>query len=158
MLCLCLSLVGCGRGGADDLDKFLSDTRKKANESAKNEPKPIVKLPRPVSYKAGRLANPFAPSGVTPASQKTAASPLQAYPINMLRLIGTVTDGLVTIAYILAPDKKVYTVSKGDLLGDRGGIIILVQPGRLNVMEQDIEDGKQGMQRVITLELKDSQQ
>ncbi len=83
------------------------------------------------------------------------ANPLQAYPLSVLRFIGTLSRGNIIFAFIMSPDQMVYQVKQGDMIGDRNGKIISIYPDRINVMEQDTTFGTQSVQRIVTLQLKE---
>ncbi len=51
----------------------------------------------------------------------------------------------------------VYQIKEGDFIGDRQGKVISIYQDRLNIMEQDAAYGKQMIQRIITLQLKEVQ-
>ena len=157
---LTLALSGCGGGDAPkDLQKFVENTRQNAINNSKNKQSEKIALPMPVTFNAEPMRAPFEQESPATPEKKVAATPLQAYPVNMLKLVGTVTQGTHTFAYVIAPDQMTYRVDQGDRIGDHEGMVTSIQPGRINVMEEDTSatPGNTKMQRIVTLELKEAQ-
>lgn len=116
-----------------------------------------IKPSEPVVYSGNLRRSPFEEVGkVTAAGQVAAvpANPLQAYSLNMLRLLGTVTEKGETFAYLSAPDNMIYRVQVGDMIGDHHGKVISIQPGLVNVMELDTDNQNESVQRVVALKLR----
>jgi type IV pilus assembly protein PilP len=154
-LVLLLSLLsGCDRSGPyGDLKRYMAQVRE--SQTGTKDKKLDLKLPTPVAYNGNLRRSPFSESVVTTGPAKSAVTnPLQAYSLTMLRLLGTVSEKGETVAYITAPDNMVYRVQVGDIIGDRHGKIINIQPGSVNVMELDADNPNEQMQRVVSLKLR----
>ena len=76
----------------------------------------------------------------------------------MLRFVGTVTQNGDTVAFITAPDSRIYQIKVGDVIGDRQGKVVTIDADRISLIEQSAEDGPAGMKRVVTLKLKETSQ
>ena len=155
-----LLLVGCGGDAPpEDLRQYVENFKQSSKVSAKKSQDPQLKPLLPVIYKAEPLRAPFEKEALKEVGKKVAATPLQAYPISVIKLLGTITEGSETYAYVVTPDQMTYRVNEGDRIGDRQGVVTSIQPGQVNVMEQDadVEKGSSHMQRLVTLQLKEAQ-
>lgn len=148
-------LAGCdGSGPYGDLRIYMDGVKARQKVDV-NKEKPQVQIPKAVVYDGNMRRSPFAEGVVTTATPKAAVTnPLQAYSLTMLRLLGTVTEKGETVAYITAPDNMVYRIQVGDIIGDRHGKVITIQPGNVNVMELDADNPNEQMQRVVSLKLR----
>lgn len=159
-LAVMVGIAGCnGNGAPKDLQKFVEKTKQNAKNNLKNKQNGKIDLPMPMTYKAEPLRAPFEQESLATPEKKVAATPLQAYPVNMLKLVGTVTQGSHIFAYVVAPDQMTYRVDQGDRIGDHEGVVTSIEIGRINVMEEDTSSagGNAKMQRIVTLELKEAQ-
>lgn len=110
-----------------------------------------LSLPTVATYKAQAIRAPF--EDTQSITKGASANPLQAYPISMLRFLGTVVSNKEIFAFIQTPDDKIYQLKTGDQIGNHYGKIISVSTTRLEVEEKTIEQGKP-VQRIVTLEIK----
>lgn len=153
-----LMLAGCSSDHFTDLEDYVVNLKKTIVSKAKQKTLPPIHLPAAATYQAESQRAPFAQAAVI-SEEKAAINPLMAYPLNMLRFVGTMTVNNVTEAYIITPDNMVYQVKVGDTLGDHNGKVVSILPDRINIMEQGTEDEttnmKQKQQHIETLQLKD---
>lgn len=154
MVFLCMLLAGCGRG---ERFKDLHEYVEKLKHSPALFDKQIdinqeIKIPSVTTYRATSMREPF--TGMLSVVAGNMANPLEAYSLNMLRLIGTVTQADITSGYVLTPDNMMYEVKIGDVIGDHYGKIISISPNELKILEQQSEEGK-ATSNVVTLQLKD---
>ena len=156
MVVLSLPLAGCNRSSPyQDLQDYLKQVREQQAVMMNNLHTLDVKPPVPVIYDGNLHRSPFEELGqMTGPVKSSATNPLQAYSLNMLRLLGTVTEKGMTVAYVTTPDNMVYRVQVGEMIGDHHGKIINIQPGAVNVMELDTDNPRDGMQRVVSLKLR----
>lgn len=155
VIMLTLPLSACdGDSRYKDLQEYIKHL--KEADSAKKNVNVLanLKLPVPVTYQASNMRSPFEET-MTTSTIKKGSSPLQSYPLTMLRFVGTVTRSNVVFAFILAPDNMVYEVKQGDIIGDNYGKVISINMDKMNIMEQSSENGKKEVQRVITLQPKE---
>ncbi|MEW6354567.1 MAG: pilus assembly protein PilP [Pseudomonadota bacterium] len=160
-LALSLALVGCGGDNFEDLRQYTDQI--KARPPGKISPLPEIKAQEPFLYSATQLRDPF-----TPSVQETAPSssgkgiqpdpnhikePLEAYPLDTLRMVGTFELGSNKWSLIKAPDGAVYRVQPGNYLGQNYGKILRLWDDSIELVEI-IEDGQGGwMERAASLAL-----
>lgn len=128
-LALSVVLVGCGGDEEDDLDQFIREAGK--GMAGKVEPLPEVKVYVPVVYNPdGSLNDPFTPrkalikpGGLQPNLNRP-REPLEAFPLESLKLVGLITKGNLKIALLKAPDNNVRQVKIGNYLGQNLGMVI----------------------------------
>lgn len=152
-------LSACGQSDPyQDLRDELGKIKEHENALFSQPKEDHLKLPIPVNYHAFDLRDPFATHVLFNRSgNRVATNPLQAYSLSVLRLLGTVTENRMSIAYVIAPDNMVYQIREGDVIGDHDGRVITVLPSGVNVMEIVTENGQEGVQRIVSLKLKDEQ-
>ena len=119
--------------------------------------KPDV-VPVSTKYEAATRRSPFEMMEASPTKGVESTNPLQSYPIDMLRFVGTVTQDNQTIAFVSAPDNKIYQVKVGDILGDSDNKVVTIESDRISLMEQSGDNGNAAMKRVVTMQLKESSQ
>lgn len=161
--CVLFLLLSGGLLSGCDNNDHLDDLRNYMNEMKKSNSTPPVapKAAAPasekvVTYKAAALRTPFhLTSGDTNHSPQAAATPLQAFPLSVLKFVGTSAEGEAVTAYILTPNNMVFQVRKGDAIGEHYGKIISIQPALIEVEEHGTgEDEKES--RIVVLQLKDN--
>src|SRR5215813_8554959 len=121
---VCLALAGCGGESHQDLRAWMADQGKSAR--GKVDPLPQIKPYEPFAYNAFDLPDPFKPRKIEPAKgsgSKLAPDlarrrePLEAYPLESLNMVGTLTKEKTMYALVRTPDKDVYQVVAGNHLG-----------------------------------------
>jgi Tfp pilus assembly protein PilP len=138
------------------IDKLkLTDVKQEDLALAKpiNQPQPTS-----VQYQAEARRSPFEVLEAAPVKGGTTNNPLHSYPLDMLRFVGTVTQNGSTIAFVSAPDNKIYQVQVGDVLGDRSSQVVTIDADTISMTEQYSENGSVPMKRVVTLQLKENSQ
>lgn len=154
---LATALAGCNREDqVSDIRQYMDQLKKanEVNEVASNNQAPTT-LPVPASYKKTHVRAPFE-SGLSSAAAAgdTQTNPLQAFPLSILRFVGTSMEDNVATAYILTPNNMIFQVRKGDAIGEHYGKIINISSGSLEVEEPADKDNNES--RVIVLQLKDA--
>lgn len=138
--CLGLMLTGCG-STTDDLAEFVARTR--ARPAPSIDPMPEIATYTPYVYTPGDRRSPFAaPEHTTPASDNgvrpdtnRALEPLEKYPLDALKMMGSITSDGVTYALIAAPDQVVHRVAPGDHMGHHYGHVDAVSPAGVALTE-----------------------
>jgi type IV pilus assembly protein PilP len=140
---LCMALSGCSSDGLEDLREFVKNTY--ADKKPKVEPLPEIKMQETFIYDSVNLADPFASLNLAPQSQKSASGPrpdpnrrkepLEDYPLDSLKMVGTLTRIKQVWAIIQAPDGTVYRVQKGDHLGQNSGMISKISEDKIDLIE-----------------------
>ncbi len=135
-----LGLTGCGDGGMEDLRNFVDTTGK--DMQGKIEPLPEVKAYDPFTYNAFDLPDPFKPrklstgggSGMQPDLIRP-KEPLEAFSLETLKMVGTLSKKGVTHAVIKTPDNSIYHVKKGNYVGQDFGLITQIRDGEVSLRE-----------------------
>lgn len=144
--CLCALVVGCGTND-DDLRDYVAQV--KARPAAPIEPIPEIAPYTPYTYRAEERRAPFTPttpergsqsnSGVTPNIDRP-REPLESFPLDALRMVGTITSAGTTYALIQAPDNVIHRVRRGNHLGQNYGEIDAISDNGI-VLTEIVPDG-----------------
>ncbi len=137
---LCLSLFACSEGEGDDLDKFMLSS---ANDMGKGvEPLPEVLPYSPLQYNAdGTLSDPFKPrkasskSGSLQPNTNRPKEALEAYPLESLKYVGSMSKNKLTYALIKTPDNTVQQVKVGNYLGPNYGLVTAINETDISLKE-----------------------
>lgn len=140
---VCVSLSGCSSDGLEDLREFVKTAH--ADRKPKVEPLPEIKMQETFIYNSADLTDPFAAFNLKPQSQKSASGPrpdpnrrkepLEDYPLDSLKMVGTLTRGQQAWAVIQAPDGTVHRAQIGDHLGQNSGMINKITEEKVDLVE-----------------------
>jgi type IV pilus assembly protein PilP len=140
---LCIGLSGCSSDGLEDLRDFVKNAY--ADKKPKVEPLPEIKMQETFIYNSANLSDPFASLNLRPQGQKSASGPrpdpnrrkepLEDYPLDSLKMVGTLMRGKQIWAIIQAPDGTVYRAQKGDHLGQNSGMISKISEDKIDLIE-----------------------
>ena len=140
---VCAALAGCSSDGLQDLRDFVKNAY--ANQKPKVEPLPEIKMQETFAYSAESLADPFAAFNLKPQGQRNAGGPrpdpnrrkepLEDYPLDSLKMVGTLMRGKQAWAIIQAPDGTVYRVQVGDHMGQNSGMVNKITEDKVNLVE-----------------------
>ena len=140
---LCLALSGCSSDGLDDLREFVKNAY--ADRKPKVEPLPEIKMQESFIYNPTNLPDPFSTLNLRPQGPKSTSGPrpdpnrrkepLEAYPLDSLKMVGTLTRGKQTWAIIQAPDGNVYRAQVGDHMGQNSGMINKITEDKIVLVE-----------------------
>jgi type IV pilus assembly protein PilP len=136
-----LILAGCSTEG-DELKRFVRDSEK--GVPRRIDPLPAVKPFEPFAYEGFDLPDPFRPrklaapkegagGGVAPDLNRR-KEPLEAFPLEQLKMVGTLTQNKQTYALVRA-DKTLYRVRKGNYMGQNFGLITDVTETEIKLKE-----------------------
>lgn len=140
-------LTACSDSGFADLQQYISDI--KARPKGTIEPIPEIKPVEPFVFKPEGLRDPFKPisesqdaeeaevaagDGIKPDTSRRKEE-LEAFPLDSLRMVGTVTKQGNLWGLIKSSDKTVYRVQVGNYLGKNYGKIIRILPDKIEIME-----------------------
>lgn len=126
---LCAFLIACGASSGDDLDKFMQDAAK--DMRIKIDPLPEVKPYVPLQYNAdSSLHDPFKPrknesskaGGIQPNLNRP-KEPLEAFPLESLKFVGSLSKQHLKYALIKTPDNTIQQVKIGNYIGQNFGIV-----------------------------------
>ncbi|MGP1677722.1 MAG: pilus assembly protein PilP [Giesbergeria sp.] len=141
-----LFLAACGGDEHQDLKAELKSITK--NLSPRIPPLPVVKPYEPVPYQAFDLPDPFGPAKIelvigAAAKSKSGANapdatrpkePLEAYPLESLKMVGTLSQKGVNYALVRA-DSSLYRVKAGNYMGQEFGVITEITDNQINLKE-----------------------
>lgn len=141
-----LLVAGCGEDHGD-LHTWIAEV--------KAGPKPVVKplpeMPRydTFTYQASHLRDPFAdalrraPTSEAPAVVESGPrpdlsrprEPLEGYPLDALRMVGTLARDEAAYALVRAPDRTVTRIGVGDRLGQNHGKVQHIGETEIRLIE-----------------------
>jgi len=145
------TVLGACSESHQDLEQFVADV--KARPAAPIAPIPTIARYQPFAYRPQGRRAPFTPTiendqparvgnGLTPDAERP-SDPLEAFPLDGLRMVGSISRGGAVYALIQAPDKIIYRVSRGDHLGQNYGEIDSVSEHGVTLTEI-VPDGRGG--------------
>lgn len=129
LLALTLAVSSCG-GDSDDLRSYIEEV--KARKTTNIEPIPQIKPHEPFLYMDAGRRDPFANAPTQKAVGGALSSlmdprrnrePLEEFPLDALRLVGTLTIGGQQFALVKDPTGVVHRVTIGNYLGQNYGKI-----------------------------------
>jgi len=152
-------LGGCS-SEIDELKKFVRESDK--GLPRKIEPLPAVKPFEPFAYEGFDLPDPFKPrkltapkdgggGGVAPDLNRR-KEPLEAFPLEQLKMVGTLSQGKDTYALVRA-DKTLYRVKKGNYMGQNFGVITAIDEGQISLKEVVQDSGGDWVERNASLQM-----
>jgi len=134
------------------------------------EPLPEVKPFEAFAYTADKdgLLDPFRPRKIE-APRQTAGSgirpdlnrprePLEAYPLENLRMVGTLAQKGDIFALVKTPDNNLFRVRKGNYLGQNFGVITQIDEGSVKLREIVQDGAGDWTERASTLQLQEEQE
>lgn len=141
-----LFLAGCAQDDMSDLRQFMAQAGRDSSE--KMEPLPEVKMPEVFTYDPAGLPDPFAARNLRPAAGGGGPAPdmlrpktyLETFPLDALRMVGTLQRGGELVALVRTPDNAIYQVRKGDRIGQNFGIVIGISDTAIEIRET-VQDG-----------------
>ena len=164
LLALPLALSACGEGAYSDLDQFIKDSGKDLR--GKIDPLPEVKPYEPYAYNAFDLADPFKPrkaaaikgggGGPQPDLNRRKEA-LENFPLESLKMVGTLQQNKATYALVRAPDSTLHKVKAGGYLGQNFGLITEVSESEVKLKEIVQDSVGDWAERISTLTLEDQE-
>jgi len=141
---LCAFLVGCGSDGLDDLRTFVKNAH--ADRKPSVEPIPEMKPNQTFTYAASDLPDPFSISSKMRALQTQVTSgpkpdmnrrkeSLEEYPLDALKMVGTLSRGKEIWAVIQAPDGSVHRALRGSYMGQNFGKVVKITEEKVELVE-----------------------
>ncbi len=158
---ICLGLVSCGGEQYSDLRQFVKESDNLPR--GRIAPLPDVKPYEPFSYDAYDLVDPFKPRKIEPTKTATTGGPqpdltrrkepLEAYPLENLRMVGTLQQNKATYALVKSPDNNLFRVKLGNYVGQNFGLITEISESIIKVKEIVQDSGGDWTERISTLTL-----
>ncbi|RBA24847.1 pilus assembly protein PilP [Herminiimonas fonticola] len=162
-----VGLFGCGDGGIHDVSQWMKEVRQQTRVSIKplSEPKKFT----PFSYDAKGREDPYSPNKLAVAlakSKKDGGSirpdlerrreALESYPLDNLRMVGTLAKPGLTFA-LLQADKSVFQVKVGNYIGQNLGMIVKITDTEVELKEIVQDASGEWVEREAKLELQETQ-
>lgn len=136
-------LTACGSDGLDDLREFVQNAH--ADKKPRVEPIPEVKPYEAFAYTAVDMTDPFASVNLKPLNTPTAQGPrpdmnrrkepLEDYPLDALKMVGTLAREKQRWAVIQAPDGTVHRAHLGSFMGQNFGKVIKIADEKIELVE-----------------------
>jgi len=160
-----LVLAGCSSDQHQDLKEELRNLSKDLRGNIK--PLPVVKPYEPVTYSAAELPDPFNPAKIEVAlkasgggklkpDQNRAKEPLESFPLESLKMVGTLEQQKQTFALIKA-DASLYRVKVGNYMGQNFGVVTEINENEIKLRELVQDAGGDWTERVSSLQLQVSE-
>lgn len=142
-------IAACG-GSMDDLDRYINDT--KARPGGRIDPLPEIKPYEVFTYVADAegLRSPFVPDSPQANSGSSANNTrpdrdrsreyLEEFPLDSLRMVGTLELGGVNYGLVMTPGGIIERVVPGNYIGQNDGRIVSVTESEIELVEI-ISDG-----------------
>jgi type IV pilus assembly protein PilP len=145
MLCLLL-LSGCRDEDLTDLNQYIAEV--KTRPKGPIEQLPEVKVVEPFVFKPEGLRNPFQPLQQPEQEEAETAKnnrikpdttrrkeELEAYPLDGLKMVGTIVMNANLWGLVKASDGTVHRVQVGNYMGKNYGKIIRIVTDKIEIME-----------------------
>lgn len=160
-LLLACVLASCSDDGMDDLRTFMAEAH--SDRKPKVEPIPEMKPYEPFQYGASNLSDPFSvanlrPLAATPASNKgprpdmnRRKEALEDYPLDALKMVGTLSRKKQYWAVLQAPDGTVHRAQVGNYIGQNFGKVIKITDEKIELVEMIAGSGGEWIEREASL-------
>jgi len=140
-------LTGCGNDDVSDLNRYISEVKARPKEAIK--PLPEIKVIEPFMFKPEGLRDPFKPleqpeqtegvdvstgTGIKPDTTRRKEE-LEAFPLDGLKMVGTVNMKSSLWGLVKASDGTIYRVKVGNYVGKNYGKIIRIVSDKIELME-----------------------
>ncbi len=141
----CLALGACTGEQHSDLRQFVKESDNLPR--GRIPPLPEVKQYEPFPYAAYDLTDPFKPRQIQPPKPEGLASglkapdpnrrkePLEAYPLENLKMVGTLQQKKDIYAVVRTPDNRLFRVRPGNFLGQNFGRITAISESAIKLKE-----------------------
>jgi type IV pilus assembly protein PilP len=138
-----LLLMGCGGDEFADLKTFMAQA---GGNQPPLEALPPVKAPDNFTYEPGSLPDPFkvrnlkfSKGGPRPEENRPRGE-LEEFPIDALRMVGTMQKGGQLTALIRTPKGEVRMIRKGEYIGQNNGVVTAIRETGIDIREI-VQDG-----------------
>ena len=142
-------LTACGEEPHGDLRKWVKDQENLPH--GKVPPLPQVRPYEPFEYASADMIDPFKARKIEPPKGAAAGGlapdlnrrrePLEAYPLESLRMVGTLQQGKQMFALVRAPDMTLFRVRAGNFLGQNFGRIVGISEASVKLVETVQDSG-----------------
>ncbi len=144
ILTLCAAVLsGCGSGEFEDLNRFVEES--KEGLRGRVEPLPDIMQFEAFAYDAFDLPDPFRPHRLEIAGQVPGGGPapdtkrhkevLESFPLESLKMVGTLERKRVRFALIRTPDSNLFKASVGNYMGQNFGVVTAISETTVTLKE-----------------------
>ena len=161
-------LAACGGEQYGDLKQELAGLTKDLR--GRVDPLPQVKPYEPVPYKAFDEIDPFKPSRIDVVASGAAMAgasgikpdmnrpkePLEAFPLETLRMVGTLSQEKETFGLVRA-GPNLFRVKRGNYMGLNFGVITGIDENEIKLKELVQDGGGDWVERISSLQLVEAQ-
>lgn len=163
----CLALAACSGEQYSDLKQFVKDSDNLPH--GRIPPLPEVKPYEPFTYNAFDLIDPFKPRKIEPPKAVAGAGgiqpdfnrrkePLEAYPLENLKMVGTLQQKKEIYALVKTPDNNLFRVKAGNYMGQNFGHITGITESTIKLKEIVQDSSGSWEEKDQTLQLQDEQE
>ena len=157
-------LAACGGDEHRELRQELAELTK--DYRGQVPPLPQVRPYEPVPYTAEGQIDPFRPERIEVAQasrssnaaskiaehEKRLKEPLEAFPLESIQMLGTITQDKETFALVKA-GPNLYRVKKGNYMGQNFGVITAIDESQISIKELVQDSGGEWVERSSALQL-----
>jgi type IV pilus assembly protein PilP len=157
-------LASCGGEEHRDLKQELAELTK--DYRGRVDPLPQVRPYEPVPYTSEGQVDPFRPERIEVAQarrstgtatlvdeqRKRPPEPLEAFPLESIQMLGTITQDKETFALVKA-GPNLYRVRKGNYMGQNFGVITAIDEAQISLKELVQDSGGEWVERMSSLQL-----
>ena len=133
-------IAACTGNKGDDLDKFMATASSDMSKGV--EPLPEVLPYSPLQFNAdGTLSDPFkarkasSKSGSLQPNTNRTKEALEAYPLESLKYVGSMSKNKLSYALIKTPDNTIQQVKMGNYLGPNFGLVTQINDDAIEIKE-----------------------
>lgn len=141
----CLALASCGGEKHSELRAWVK--QQDNLPLGRIPPLPEVRPYEPVEYTAHDMLDPFKPrkveppkgsagaGGIQPPAADRRREPLEAYPLEALKMVGILQQKKAMFALVKSPDNNLFQVKTGNYLGQNFGRVVAITDTTIKLKE-----------------------
>jgi type IV pilus assembly protein PilP len=162
------ALIACTGESEREVKAWMNEVKQETHASIPKliEPKEFI----PFTYDKKSVLDPFnigklqsalaklkpgSAHGVSPDLDRRKEA-LEAYPLDTLKMVGTITKGSTNYALIEADNKGIYEVKPGNYMGQDFGLVTKVNDDSVDIKEIYLDSGGDWAERTQKLELQEA--
>lgn len=157
VIMLLFSLVVACSGDNSDLSKYMNEIKSRPAKSIEPIPQfpdlPVFKFPANDPRRS-----PFKPveqkkrNEIAAPDQNRSKDPLEFYPLDALKFVGTLKENNKTWGLIRDPDGKIVRVRIGEYMGQDYGVVISIKDEQIK-LEETFKNAGKWEKRITTIDL-----
>jgi len=163
-LAFALLLAACGADEHQDIKNWMQSEQ--ANMRGRVPPLPQLKTFAVVDFDAATVGDPFQPSKLDPEKRGAGANrpdtnrrrePLEAYPLESLKLVGMMISKDGKPVALVQADKTIYQIRTGNYIGQNFGLVTKISETELALKELIEDANGDWVERVGTMQLQEQE-